>query len=135
MLNRSTASFFKIILAVMLSLIPPSLWAKQAHIAIVADGLTEIANQNLTLLKAEISELLEGEYDIQYHDGATYDGRWSLERIEGIFKATQSNDSIDLVIAYGPLASHVAINTESLNKPTIATLFLDSDLQSVPREG
>lgn len=109
--------------------------ARAVNIGLVMDGTSSVSKENIAALKHEINQLLDGEYQVTYYEGSDFSGRWSLERVESIFKATQHNAELDVVIAYGALASHVAIQARQLNKPTIATLFLDSDLQSVPREG
>ena len=110
-------------------------YAKSVSIAIVTDGTGTTFEKHSKLLQTEVSKLLDGEYTITFYDGDEFDGRWSVQKIQEVFAAAQNRDDIDLVIAHGLVSSHVAINAMHLKKPTIATLFLDSDLQSVPKEG
>jgi len=112
-----------------------SRYGKTVNIAIVTDGASENAEKHRELLQAEIRGLLEGEYSVNFLSGKGYEGGWALKTIQKVFSVAEDNDNIDIVIAHGLVASHVAINTMNLKKPTIATLFLDSDIQSVPKKG
>jgi len=127
---------FTVIIAVISFLsVTQNLHANTATIAIISDGHSVNGQHNIDLLKVEINKLLEGEYQTTYIDGPEFDGQWSLPRLQKIFTATQRRSDIDVIIAHGPVASHVAINSVLLPKPTIATLFFNSDLQTVPRKG
>lgn len=105
----------------------------QVTIAIVSDGSSERVTQKIGLLQAEINALLDGEYQVSYQQQA-YQGDWQLAQVQQAFRQAQRAAEVDLVIAYGPVASDVAVSSQRLAKPTIATIFLDAELQSVPRK-
>lgn len=112
--------------------------AMKIDIAIVSDGPWARGAEFLTLQKNEIRDLLGKEFQVRFHEGKQYQGRWTLSSVDSAIAAALNAKDIEIVIASGVLSSQSAINwanRKRLPKPVIAPFVIDAKLQNLPRNG
>jgi len=102
------------------------------NIGILLDGPGPRPFVSPSALKTEISSLTEGEFDVRFPDAAQLDGGWSREGVSQALDQLLSDPSVDIVICLGALGSQEAARREKLEKPVIATLVVDRELQGFP---
>ena len=101
------------------------------NILIISDEIEDnqnINNQFEGLLEEEIKTLLQARYDLRF---TTVFAGYDLSGIIKSFESAFVDDAVDIIIASGPMSSNVLAQWSSYAKPAIATLILDSDLQSI----
>lgn len=87
----------------------------------------------LPLFRREILALTEGELDVRFEPEHQLWGDWTLAGTRAAMDALLADPEVDLVIALGPLASHLFCCIEDVPKPVVAALVLDAELQALPR--
>ena len=87
------------------------------------------------LLSTEFEELMRAEYDMRMPEDKTTRSDGTVEGIGGGLNSLLEDDDIHLVIAAGPIASHLAGTWGPLPKPVIAPLVINPLVQGVPLEG
>jgi outer membrane protein TolC len=80
----------------------------------------------------EVTALTQGEFDVRFPDEAYLIGDWTLASAGANLDRLLGDPEVDLVITWGLLASHAVCSYESLSKPVIAPVIIDTDLQGLP---
>lgn len=84
----------------------------------------------------ELQTLAEGEFDIRFPASAYLAGDWTLESVQAHLQQLFDDPEVDVVIAWGVLASHALCCFAELPKPAVAPVILDYELQGLPyRDG
>ncbi len=103
-------------------------------IGIVVDGPWEHSDEIRALGRAEILTLTEGEFEVRFPEAGYLVGDWSLETARRNLERLLADPAIDLVIAWGPIASQAACCLGELPKPLIAPVVFEPELQGLPFE-
>jgi outer membrane protein len=106
--------------------------AREVRVGVLVDGPS--SRQPLT------PESLVREATAIYPEGLTLvvppdkrlDGNWSLAGLNAALDRLEADPAVDVVVALGFVASHVAAHRAKLPKPTIAALAVDPVLQTFP---
>ncbi len=106
--------------------------AKVINIGIVTDGVTEHGSWSPQLFKNELLALTQADFDVRFPAAKQLDGGWSAQRIAAAHKQLQDDPDVDMVIAVGYVSSAIAVQQQSLRKPTFAPFIMDADLLGVP---
>ena len=105
------------------------------RIGTVLDGPWEGNETVRGLTRSEVQKLTEGEFDVRFPEEAYLVGDWTIEIARQHLDQLLADPSIDIVIAWGVLASQLTCCYESLSKPVIAPAILDIELQRMPYRG
>ncbi|MEM9556025.1 MAG: TolC family protein [Acidobacteriota bacterium] len=106
------------------------------RIALVVDGPSAMTDDLVTSLRDEIRVLTEGEFDVAFGPPTgppLLAGAWTVPSVEAVIDRVLDDESIDLVIAVGPIVSQAFCCRGELPKPVIAAIIVDADLQGLPR--
>lgn len=101
------------------------------NIAILSDGQQERANIDSELLKREITDLLQREFDVQFDERYRWIGNWDIARIEAQNEQALADKNIDLVISMGVLGAHYMGSRGNLPKPVVAPFVVNPELQGI----
>lgn len=102
------------------------------QIAIVRDGPSELVPELRDLIRKEIVELTDREFDVRFPDEWQLQGGWSVKGVNQAIDRVLAQPRVDLVIALGILASHEVSQRRQLPKPVIAPFVIDPHLQGLP---
>lgn len=103
-------------------------------IGIVRDGPWERPEGTLDLFQREITSLAGEQFDIRFVAGQALDGDWTVAGIREKLNRAMADPGIDMVIALGHVATHLACKLEKIEKPVIAPMVIDAKLQMLPRK-
>jgi outer membrane protein TolC/ABC-type uncharacterized transport system substrate-binding protein len=106
--------------------------AKSVNIGMVLDGQAQRDIVPLEQIKREIIAITKGEFEVHFPSHKLIDSHWQLDEIRAAISKLNQDDSIDLVLTIGLLASHEAAQFETLKKPVIALVVADRVLQELP---
>jgi len=84
------------------------------------------------LTATEIGVLTKGEIDIRFPASSMRVADWTLGTTRDAVQALLADPEVDLVIAWGVLASHTLCCIGAPPKPVIAPVILDVALQAIP---
>lgn len=101
-------------------------------IGLLLDGKWDSDEQALSELKKQINILLEDEFTIRFPETKLIYGDWNIDKINSGLNKLMNDDEVDLIIAYGEVASNVAVFSGEYKKPVIAALAINSELQNMP---
>ncbi len=102
------------------------------NIGIVVDGYWDQNEKILNLTKKEILELTHREFDVRFPPEKTIDGQWNADEVRKAINSLLSDSEVDLVIAWGVMASNIFCWRRDLPKPVIAPAIIDAELQGLP---
>jgi len=102
----------------------------RVRIGIVLDGPWRRSLDLQKTLRSEIVELTRQEFDVRFSDPIV--GDWTGSGVRRALDRAYASPEVDLVIAFGVLASSEAAHRSRVPKPTVAPLIVDRDLQDIP---
>jgi outer membrane protein len=102
------------------------------NIGIVLDGPWGRFQENVEIVRQEIIELTEAEFDVAFPDAMLVDGGWNVAGINQAIDSLLANKDTDLIITMGHVASNEIAKRRDLSKPVIAAFLIDADLQGLP---
>jgi outer membrane protein len=105
------------------------------RIGVVVDGPWSIDRETgSAVFEEEILKLTRGEFDVRMA-AETLVGDDTVEGVERALDRLLADPQIDLIIAGGVIASHVAGHRKGLSKPVVAPLVIDAEVQGIPLQG
>jgi outer membrane protein TolC/ABC-type uncharacterized transport system substrate-binding protein len=132
-LKLNTSKFiFGFFILLILSL---PLWSQNlpvVYIGMVLDGPWDQNEEIVALLKKEILELTKNEFNIRFPDEKTLLADWSSTSIRASLLKLLNDPEINIIIAGGVIASQEVGKITVLQKPVIAPVVLDPELQGFP---
>lgn len=102
------------------------------QIAIVRDGPSDLVPELRDLIRKEIVELTDREFDLRFPGEWQLQGGWSVKGVNQTIDRVLTQPRVDLVIALGILASQEVGQRRQLPKPVIASFVIDPHLQGLP---
>ena len=102
------------------------------RIAIVSDGPLGRYREVPADLRQEISDLLSLDFDVRFAPEQQFTGDWTLTGAGRVLDDALGDPGVDLVIAIGPIGSHLLAARVSVPKPAIAAFVLAPRLQGIP---
>jgi outer membrane protein TolC/ABC-type uncharacterized transport system substrate-binding protein len=118
--------------AALLPALAPAAEPPRVRIGIVVDG-PWAGNQGVReLTSQEVRALTEGDFEVEFPDQAYRVGDWTYETAKQSIDQLLEDPAVDLVIAWGVLASHAACCYVNLPKPIVAPVVLNPELQGLP---
>ncbi|PIE71888.1 MAG: hypothetical protein CSA22_00585 [Deltaproteobacteria bacterium] len=105
---------------------------RTVRIGIVSDGPVIRFDLQVDLIQTEIKALTSGEFAVLFPADKQVQGDWTARGVVSAFDQLLSDPEVDLILALGTLASHIAGHVPALTKPVIAPLVIDAALQNMP---
>jgi outer membrane protein TolC len=102
------------------------------RIGMVADGYWERDAELVALLKAEILNLTEGEFDVRFPEDKFIYADYTVEGVRTKLDQLLEDPDVDIVIAGGAIASYEAATRGPLPKPVVAPFVIDAEIQGMP---
>ncbi len=102
------------------------------HVAVVSDGPLERYREVPADLRQEVSYLLSPDFDVTFAPDQQFTGDWTLTGARRALDDALGDPGVDLVIAIGPISSHLLVARVSVPKPAIAAFVLAPRLQGLP---
>lgn len=121
-----------LVLTAALSSIPLLAEPQVTNIGIVVDGPAVQYGMVSERVQREIGALTQSEFDVRFPEAAHLVGDWTLAQAKIHLDQLVRDPEVDLVIAWGLLASQAACCLEGLSKPIIASAVVDVDIQGFP---
>ena len=106
---------------------------RSATVGVVLDGPHRSGEDPLVdKIDAETKALLRDEFSATFPDDKVFAGDWTESSISNAFDRALADDDVDIVLAEGLVASHLAVQRKDLPKPTIALFVVDPTYQGAP---
>ncbi len=109
-----------------------SIAAETINVGIVLDGPVKREFLPLDQIIKEVQDLNAGEFNVFFPKDKIRHGNWQATEINNQLADLLSDPTIDLIIANGLVSSHQASRIKNLNKPVIAPIVADRELQELP---
>lgn len=107
--------------------------AEHVILGIVVDGPWERNAEILALFRREILQLTASEFGALVPPEKVIEADWTLAGVQRALDRLLADPDVDLLIALGTLASHLAVHVPDPPKPILAPAVIDPALQGVPR--
>jgi len=104
------------------------------NIGIVTDGPQSLKPDLANLIRREVIRMAEGEFTLSFPDKMVLEADGTREGINRHLDALLANADTDLVLAIGIVSSTEALKRDNLEKPLVAPLVFDAELQGAPRK-
>ncbi len=101
------------------------------HVAVVSDGPLERYREVPADLRREISDLLSLDFDVTFAPDRQFTGDWTLAGARRALDGALGDPGVDLVIAIGPISSHLLAVRVSVPKPAVAAFVLAPRLRGL----
>ncbi|MFA6036647.1 MAG: TolC family protein [Legionellales bacterium] len=105
---------------------------KTVTIGIITDNPTQHTLIPLSLLQAEMQALMADEFTLQLPENKRIAANGTLTGVNNAIKQQLDDPEIDLIITLGLVSSQQIAKIPNLNKPVIAAMVLDRELQGFP---
>ncbi len=102
------------------------------RVGVVVDGPWEQNEIVRQLTIGEVTTLTAGEFDVRFPERSYLVGDWSYGAARENVERLLADPEVDLVIAWGVLASQAVCCHVELPKPVVAPVILNSRLQGLP---
>lgn len=100
-------------------------------IGIVVDGEWDLNEPVLDNLEKELKDALSQQTNITIPKNKILIGNWTLEKVSELNDKLLADNEVDIVIGYGVLASSDLARRNSLPKPVIAPVIIDTSIQGI----
>ena len=108
---------------------------KTVRIGVVLDGEVEGTRNLLDAMRAQVSEIAGGSYDVQFPPEMTLPGSFQAAKISTALDTLLANSKVDVIWTFGVLSSMEATRRKTLARPVIAPFIIDRRAQGLPFEG
>ncbi len=119
-----------LILGVML-LCGVNAFAADLKVGVVIDGANAGVNELIEVTEEEIRRLISDTDTISFDDSFLIDGNWNLEKINAAVSVLNREKRVDVILAVGPVSSHVVAGSKKLSKPSFATHIVNGSMQGI----
>ena len=107
----------------------------EVTIGVVTDGPYQRRTGHTELLLSEIELLASQDFEVRMPADKRLQGAFTASSISAALDQLLADPEVDLVVALGPVASHLAVQMRDLPKPLVAFMVIDADWQGAPRDG
>jgi len=117
------------VLACFLFVITSTGWARDVVVGVLGDGLQSRAVIPVELLQKEFSDLMQPEFNVRMPMDKQLNGGWTVEGVRSALNELLNDPEVEVIVANGVVASHLAGQWGKLKKPVIAPIVIDAKLQ------
>jgi len=132
MLIRKTLLFFIFVICVSIGGVFSTQTPDTVRIALVTDGSSMLIDKIRHLFQKEISDLLEGEYNVEFPHSEEFNGDWTAHGINALIEKAYDDPDIDIVVSIGVISSQIISEKRNLSKPSFAPFIIDETIQDLP---
>jgi outer membrane protein len=104
---------------------------KNVKIGIVVDGEWDLNQPILENLEKELKDALSQQANVSLPRNKILIGDWTLKKVHAMNDQLLNDNEVDIIIGYGVLASFDLAHRETLPKPVIAPVIIDTAVQRV----
>ena len=108
--------------------------ARPVVIGTVFDGPSALLTQRASIVRQEVEAITKDEFDVRFPAEKQIDGNWDIATIQNAIEQLMRDRQVSIVIAQGPISSHLLATRDSFAKPSIATIVIDPKIQGVPEK-
>lgn len=102
-------------------------------IGVLQDGSSKPREEFLDSIRAELSDILFDDVDVQWTIPEEYNANWNTDAAGDILERALEDDSIDIVLALGPAVTHAAaVREEGLPKPVVGGIIAEGRSIGLP---
>jgi outer membrane protein TolC len=101
-------------------------------IGMVLDGPWDRSDEITSMFREEISDILEGEFEVRFPQSKTLVADYTLPEIQSSLDRLVEDADVDIVIAMGPLVSGLALEGGPLSKPVVAPFVVGAWVDDPP---
>ena len=102
------------------------------RVGVAMDGPWERYERIRTTFEREITQLLQGEYDVQFPVDKRIQADWTASGVKEAVDRLLADPEVDFVLPLGVLTSNEAARRGPLPKPVIAPYIIRPELQGIP---
>jgi outer membrane protein len=106
--------------------------ASDFNIGVIDDCSSKMQNRLIDDIKEEILSLTKGEFNVQFPTEFTIISDCNETDIKSNIEKLFSNPDIDMILALGPISSHLLSQYKEFSKPCIAGVIINPELYNVP---
>jgi outer membrane protein len=106
--------------------------SRPVRVAIVADGPWERNGEVLEMLNRSIRDVFGANPAVVIAPGYLFTGDWTLAGVRAANDLLLADTTVDMILAFGVIASHDMATRGPLPKPVIAPVVVDAAAQHVP---
>ncbi|MCZ6911532.1 MAG: TolC family protein [Proteobacteria bacterium] len=117
------------VLACFLFVFMTEVWARDVVVGVLGDGLQSRSVIPVELLQKEFIALMQPEFNVRMPADKQLNGGWTVEGVRSALRKLLDDPEIEVIIANGVVASHLAGQWGKLKKPVIAPIVIDAKLQ------
>ncbi|MEI7983023.1 MAG: efflux RND transporter permease subunit, partial [Bacteroidota bacterium] len=110
----------------------PDFKMQKVRIAIVVDGPARLNDLYRSSMEKEIRSLMAGQVEVVFVQQRDLTGQWTPESVRSMNDRLLADNSVDLIVSLGVLATHDLCRRKHFPKPVIAAPVLDRNLQGIP---
>ncbi len=104
---------------------------KSLSVGVVMDGPSERLQDVLRVVERELTTLAGAEFAVQFAKEHQREGDWTRPGVDKHFRELLASPNVDLVLAFGVIASDIAVRQEQIPKPCIAPFVVDERMQGL----
>ncbi len=112
---------------------PAGAQPRAVTIGVVLDGPIGRSRDDRSAIQDEMIDLLSVDFQVNLPPNKQIEADWTLPGIQAAIDQLLVDPEVDLVLAFGFVASQLVSQMGDLPKPVIAPLVIDPDVQGLPR--
>jgi outer membrane protein len=102
------------------------------RIGTVMDGPWARETDTLDTFRREITDILQGEYEVRFPENAALHGGWSAAAVRSALSRLLEDPDVDVVLALGRYSSYLAATMGKPVKPVVAPFIVSAESQKLP---
>lgn len=106
-------------------------FAADLRVGVVIDGETASAKELINETEDEIKRLISDSDAVLFEESKLIDGNWNLETIKSAVSSLNRDKTVDVILAVGPVSSHVLAASGKYSKPSFAAHVFNSSMQGI----
>ncbi|MCZ6536607.1 MAG: hypothetical protein O7C03_06440, partial [Gammaproteobacteria bacterium] len=105
------------LLACCLFVVTSAVWARDVVVGVLGDGLQSRAVIPVELLQKEFNDLMQPEFNVRMPADKQLNGGWTVDGVRSALDELLNDPEVEVIIANGVVASHLAGHWGKLKKP------------------
>ncbi|RPH75338.1 MAG: hypothetical protein EHM80_16390, partial [Nitrospiraceae bacterium] len=105
---------------------------RPVRVALVADGPWDRNGEVLEMLNKSIHDVFGTTPAVVVAPGYLFTGDWTLAGVRAVNDLLLADTTVDMILAFGVIASHDIATRGPLPKPVIAPVVVDAAAQHIP---
>lgn len=107
--------------------------ARTLRVGVITDGKTNNTSALLGAISEEIKKLIPETDSVDFVETLIKDGEWCIATINSAIDNLMQTQEAEVVLAIGPVSSHLLASRQSFVKPVIAAHIINSTMQGLKK--